>query len=101
MTREEEAEAVAFGALEIDVHHLFSQLAQGAYDVAGRGKAGVLKASPEFYRMIADEVMDFAVLHPEHARSALADILELMEMQPTFREKTIKRRAALKKAGVM
>ncbi len=69
--------------------------------MAGRGKAGVLKASPEFYRMIADEVMDFSILHPEHARSALADILELMEMQPTFREKTMKRRAALKKAGVM
>ena len=89
-------------AIEMDVFRdLLNRVAEGGDDVAGRGEMGELKSSPEFYRMIADEFMEFATLYPDHAGNALKGVLRMTEGLPAIREETKKRRAALKKAGVL
>ena len=101
MTPKGKFNARAFAIEASDFRDMLLRLEEGKDDVAERGEMGELQSSPEFYRMIADEFMDFATLHPDNARYALAAVLKVAEALPAVREETKKRRAALKKAGVM
>ena len=101
MTREQKAKLREVVCLEDDLRALFEHVLGGGDDIAKRGHYGELVASPEYYRTVADQFMDFVMFHPEDARSVLAGLLLLIEKAPFVREETLKRRAALKKAGVL
>lgn len=79
-----------------DLDHLFEYVVAGAENIAGRGEFGELKSAPPFYRQLASEFMDFAALHPEKAAHVLEDVLRMMEMAPSARENTLRRRRSAK-----
>lgn len=75
-----------------DLDHLFAYVVAGAENVAGRGEFGELTASPTFYDELAREFIDFATLHPEKAARVLRDVFRMIEMAPSAREDTLRRR---------
>jgi len=69
-----------------EVRALFDRVHIGMAEVWGRDEFGALKASPEHYERLAEEIICFCELHPSDAKVILTAVLQFVESSPATRE---------------